>query len=110
VRRWIMTLVFAVLLSGGTWWICNNSHLDIFPCEMHTLVGDRFENRSGSCALLWTQPGYAQPGERYELTGAGTAVEVVVVGIAPLIAAFLLGSLFKPKKWKDDDRAILPAT
>jgi hypothetical protein len=106
-----MTLVFAVVLSGGTWWICNNSHFDVFPCEMRTQVGDRFENRSGTCALLWTQPGYASPGERYEITGAGYAVEVLVIGIAPMIAALLLGSLFKKKnKSKTDERAILSAT
>lgn len=94
-RPTALKLVLGVLLIAGTYFVCINSHIDIFPCEMTraSYTSSSLETVDGSCSLLQTQGDYFQPPERAALTPAGYGVAFVVVGVVPLLVGFMLGSL-----------------
>jgi hypothetical protein len=95
-----LKLILGVLLVAATYFVSINSHMDLFPCELTRLdyQTDRLETQSSSCSLMQTQGDYMQPPERAELTGAGYAVAVLVVGVGPMLLGFVLGSIFRRRR------------
>lgn len=94
-RPTALKLVLGVLLIAGTYFVCINSHIDIFPCKLTEMdyTSQRVETKDESCSLMQTQGDGFQPPERAELTPAGYGVAFVVVGVVPLLVGFMLGSL-----------------
>ena len=96
-----LKLVLGMLLVAATYFVCINSHVDIFPCEVRRL-GAASQTlgspESDSCSLMQTQGDYFQPPERAELTPAGYAVAVLVVGVVPLMFGFVLGSVLRRRR------------
>ncbi len=91
-----LKLILGVLLVAGTYFLCINAHIDIFPCEQtrKDMRSDRIATEDASCSLLQTQGDYFQPPERAELTPAGYGVAFLVVGVVPLLVGFMIGSMF----------------
>ena len=99
-RPTALKLILGVLLVAGTYFVCINSHFDIFPCKVTETDSrsQRLETTDGSCSLLQTQGDYFRPPERAELTPAGYGVAFVVVGVVPLLLGFMLGSMFRRRR------------
>lgn len=99
-RPTALKLVLGVLLVAGTYFVCINSHFDIFPCKVteNDHGSQRMATRDGSCSLMQTQGDYFQPPERAELTPGGYGVAFVVVGVVPLLLGFMLGSMFRRRR------------
>ena len=99
-RPTALKLILGVLLVAGTYFVCINSHFDIFPCKVteHDPRSQRMETRDGSCSLMQTQGDYFRPPERAELTPAGYGIAFVVVGVVPLLLGFMLGSMFRRRR------------
>jgi hypothetical protein len=95
-RPTALKLVLGVILVAGTYFMCINAHIDIFPCTqtLQDLRAARIETRDGTCSLLQTQGDYFRPPEHAELTPAGYGVAFLVVGVAPLLAGFVFGNVF----------------
>lgn len=96
-----LKLVFGMLLVAATYFVCINSHVDIFPCEVRRLSAATRtlgSPEADSCSLMQTQGDYFQPPEGAELTPAGYAVAVLVVGVVPLVVGFMLGSVLRRRR------------
>ena len=81
-----------------------NSHIDIYPCTMTEYSYTTHACGSphdGSCALLdLEQEDGSRSCARSQLTPAGYAVAVVVIGLVPLALAALAGFLARKKPAK----------
>jgi len=99
-RPTALKLVLGVILVAGTYFVCINSHFDIFPCKVteNDLRTDRVETKEGSCSLMQTQGDDFQPPTRAELTPAGYGVAFVVVGVVPLLLGFMVGAMFRRRR------------
>ncbi len=92
-----LKLVLGVLLVAATYFVCINSHLDIFPCvvtELDDLAG-RLVTRDGHCSLMQTQGDYLRAPEHASLSPVGYVVAVGVVGVVPLLVGFVLGTVLR---------------
>jgi hypothetical protein len=99
-RPTALKLVLGVFLVAGTYFVCINSHFDIFPCKVTRADArsDRLDTHDGSCSLMQTQGDYFRPPEHAELTPAGYAVAFAVVGVAPLLLGFVIGAFFRRRR------------
>ncbi len=99
-RPTAIKLILGLILIAGTYFVCINSHIDIFPCNKteEDYQTHQLRTEENSCSLMQTQGDYTQPPERAELTPAGYAVAFVVVGVVPLLVGFMLGSMFRRRR------------
>lgn len=93
MKRTVVSLVLALVLVVGTWFVFANSHIDILPC---TKASFNFETNkvdtpvSGTCSLL----GVYRAKEMREvatLTPAGWGVGVLAIVIVPGLLGWFIG-------------------
>jgi hypothetical protein len=92
-------LILVAVLAGSFYLVLGNSHIDIFPCEVTSRDYEKKEDVKTSevCSLLdVNRP--ATLGDQSDLTGAGWAVAVLVIGVVPFFLGFGLGHKLEKKK------------
>lgn len=92
----MLKLILGLVLAGGAYLVAANSHFDIFPCTVTTQDEGRTKTEDGTCSIMAVQRESSY--EKSELTPAGYATAVGVLGVAPLILGFILGGLFTRKR------------
>lgn len=99
MKRTVVSLVLALVLVVGTWFVFSNSHIDILPCEKANFnyeTGKTDAPTSGTCSLLGVYQAKNSK-DLASLTPVGWGVGVLVIVIVPgLIGWFVGRKLIKP--------------
>jgi hypothetical protein len=105
MNKLVMAIVF-VVVTGGMWFVCDNSHIDFFPCEITRGENDparpgaeRIVTVEGTCSLM-SVTGSKMPGDPRgeEFTPIGWALLVAFCGGIGLAAGVAAGMLARKRR------------
>ena len=105
----IKSAIIAIVLGGGLYGLCANSHIDIFPCEITSTThqpgtSEQIKTTSGTCSLLMASypPGKNDAGKitsYHEINTGGYIVCGIVFGLIPIgVGLFFGGSAAKEEE------------
>jgi hypothetical protein len=101
----IVALIVFLVVSGGMYFVCANSHIDIFPCEIakrepamnETAAEAPLRTTTGMCSLYYHNLGTNSYGEHHRFTITGWALLLAFCGGIGLAVGGLAGYLTRKR-------------